>query len=181
MDVYLLLARLLLKTPFSQDYTFKGIIYYNIYNYLLSCFSGFLYKSDQRGKMTTPVKNEMKKNKFENTRRKLLEMQQNIIRESKVEISQMLNKGDKYNGLSDDGDLADVAITDSLQAANLNRHRATLRAIEEALLRIDEGTYGTCEDCGEEIAVGRLNAVPFALRCVECQEIQEVTVSGSEE
>jgi DnaK suppressor protein len=177
----LLLAKLLLKTPFSQDYTFKGIIYYNIYNYLLSCLSEFLYKSDQRGKMTTPVKNEMKKNKFENTRRKLLEMQQNIIRESKVEINQMLNKGDKYNGLSDDGDLADVAITDSLQATNLNRHRATLRAIEEALLRIDEGTYGTCEDCGEEIAVGRLNAVPFALRCVECQEIQEVTVTESEE
>ena len=131
--------------------------------------------------MNTPVKNETKKNRLENARGKLVEMQQNIIRESKVEISQMLNKGEKYNGLSDDGDLADVAITDSLQATNLNRHRATLRAIEEALLRIDEGTYGTCEDCGEEIAVGRLNAVPFALRCVECQEIQEVTVSGSEE
>lgn len=131
--------------------------------------------------MNTPVKNKMKKNKFESARKKLLEMQQNIIRESKVEISQMLNKGDKYNGLSDDGDLADVAITDSMQAANLNRHRATLRAIKEALLRIDEGTYGTCEDCGEEIFIGRLNAVPFALRCVECQETQEITASGPEE
>lgn len=129
--------------------------------------------------MTTPVKNETKKNKLENARRKLLEMQQNIIRESRAEISQMLNKGD--NGLSDDGDLADVAITDSLQATNLNRHRATLRAIEEALIRIDEGTYGTCEDCGEEIFIGRLNAVPFALRCVECQEIQEVSAPKSEE
>ena len=131
--------------------------------------------------MNKPVKNEMKKDKFESVRRKLLEMQQDIIRESKAEISQMLNKGDKYNGLSDDGDLADVAIRDSLQATNLNRHRATLRAIEEALLRIDEGTYGTCEDCGEEISVGRLNAVPFALRCVECQEMQEITASESEE
>ena len=131
--------------------------------------------------MNTPVKNEMKKDKFESVRRKLLEMHQNIIREAKVEISQMLNKGDKYNGASDDGDLADVACRDSLQATNLNRHRATLRAIEEALLRIDEGAYGTCEDCGEEISVKRLNAVPFALRCVECQEIQEITASESEE
>ena len=131
--------------------------------------------------MNTPVKNETKKNRLENARRKLVEMQQNIIRESKIEISQMLNKGDKYNGLSDDGDFADVAITDSLQATNLNRHRASLRAIEEALLRIDGGTYGTCEDCGEEIFAGRLNAVPFALRCIECQEIQEVTASESEE
>ena len=131
--------------------------------------------------MNKPVKNEMKKDKFKSVRKKLLEMQQDIIRESKAEISQILNKDDKYSGASDDGDLADVACRDSLQATNLNRHRARLRAIEEALLRIDEGTYGTCEDCGEEISVRRLNAVPFALRCVECQEMQEITASESEE
>jgi len=74
-----------------------------------------------------------------------------------------------------------VACRDSLQAANLNRHRASLRAIAEALLKIDEGTYGTFEDCGEEISVGRLNAVPFAVRCVECQKMQEITASESEE
>ena len=131
--------------------------------------------------MKKPVKNEMKKDKFEGVRRKLLEMQQHLIRESRAEISQILTKDDKYNGMSDDGDLADVACRDSLQATNLNRHRARLRAIEEALLRIDEGTFGSCEDCGEEISVGRLNAVPFALRCVECQETQELTASESEE
>ncbi len=131
--------------------------------------------------MNKPVKNEMKKDKFEGVRRKLLEMQQHLIRESRAEISQILTKDDKYNGMSDDGDLADVACRDSLQATNLNRHRARLRAIEEALLRIDEGTFGSCEDCGEEISVGRLNAVPFALRCVECQETQEITASESEE
>jgi len=38
-----------------------------------------------------------------------------------------------------------------------------------------------CEDCVQEISVGRLNAAPFALRCVECQEIQEITASESEE
>jgi len=131
--------------------------------------------------MNKPVENEMKKDKYEGVRKKLLEMRQDIIRESKAEISQILNKDDKYSGASDDGDLADVACRDSLQAANLNRHRARLRAIEEALLRIDGGTYGTCEDCGEEISVGRLNAVPFALRCVECQEMQEITASESEQ
>ena len=131
--------------------------------------------------MNKPLKNEMEKDKFEGVRKKLLEMQQALRRESKAEISQILNMDDKYNGMSDDGDLADVACRDSLQAANLSRHRARLRAIEEALLRIDEGTYETCEDCGEKISVGRLNAVPFALRCVECQEMQEITASESEE
>ena len=124
--------------------------------------------------MNKPVKNGMKKDKFEDVRRKLLEMQQDIVRESMAEISQILNKDDKYNGASDYGDLAE-------QTANLARHRARLRTIEEALFRIDEGTYGTCEDCGEGIYVGRLNAVPFALRCVECQEMQEITASESEE
>ena len=131
--------------------------------------------------MNKPVKDEIKKDKFEYVRKKLLEMQQVLIRESKTEISQILNKDNKYNGASDDGDLADVAGRDSLQATNLNRHRARLRAIEQALLGIDEGTFGTCEDCGEEIPVGRLNAVPFALRCVECQEMQEIKASESEE
>ena len=102
-----------------------------------------------------------------------------LRRESKADISQILNNDDKYNGMSDDGDLGDVACRDSLQTENLARRRASLRSIEKALISIEEGTYGTCEDCGEEISVGRLNVVPFALRCVECQEMQEMTASES--
>ena len=83
--------------------------------------------------------------------------------------------------MSDDGDIAEVACRDSLQAAKFNRHLTQLRAIEEALLRIDEGTFGICEDCEEKISPGRLNAMPFALRCVECQESYEIMRSGSEE
>ena len=131
--------------------------------------------------MDKPIKNEKNEDKFEVVRKKLLEMRLNLIRESKAEITQFLNIDDKYSGVSDDGDLADVACRDALQAANLTRNRARMIAIEEALLRIDEGSYGRCEDCGEEISVGRLNAVPFALRCVECQEIQEIIASESEE
>ena len=131
--------------------------------------------------MDKTIKNENNADKFEVVRRKLVGMKQDLIRGSKAEITQFLNMDDKYSGVSDDGDLADVACRDALQSANLTRHRARMRAIEEALLRIDEGTYGTCEDCGEEISVGRLNAIPFALRCVECQEMQEITASESEE
>jgi len=74
--------------------------------------------------MNKPVKDEMKKDKFEGVRKKLLEMQQALIRESKTEISQILSKDDKYSGASDDGDLADVASRDSLQAAS-EGHRAS--------------------------------------------------------
>ena len=108
-------------------------------------------------------------------------MRQDIIREAKAEIIQILDAGGKYNGVSDDGDLADVATRDALQAANLTRHRSTLKAIEEALRKIDEGDYGICEDCDEDIPIGRLNAMPFAVRCIDCQEKHEMTGSRQKE
>jgi DnaK suppressor protein len=48
-----------------------------------------------------------------------------------------------------------------------------LQAIEEALLRIDKGTYGTCRDCGEPIAQARLNAIPWTRVCITCKEKQQ--------
>ncbi|MEQ1868868.1 MAG: TraR/DksA family transcriptional regulator [Vicinamibacterales bacterium] len=48
-----------------------------------------------------------------------------------------------------------------------------LTAIEEALVRIDKGTYGTCRDCGEPIAPARLNAIPWTRVCISCKEKQK--------
>ena len=48
-----------------------------------------------------------------------------------------------------------------------------LQAIEEALLRIEKGTYGTCRDCGEPIATARLNAIPWTRVCITCKEKQQ--------
>src|SRR3979411_1285579 len=47
-----------------------------------------------------------------------------------------------------------------------------LQAIEEALWRIEKGTYGMCRDCGEPIAHARLNAIPWTRVCIACQETQ---------
>ena len=131
--------------------------------------------------MNKAVKKEEKEDEFESVRKKLLEMQKDLIRESNAEISQILTKDDKYSGVSDDGDIADVACRDSMQAAKFARQLTRLRAIEEALLRIDEGTFGICEDCEEKISPGRLKAMPFALRCVDCQESHEIMRAESEE
>ena len=49
----------------------------------------------------------------------------------------------------------------------------TLTAIEEALQRIEEGTYGTCADCGEQIKKTRLNALPFTPLCIRCAELAQ--------
>ena len=50
----------------------------------------------------------------------------------------------------------------------------TLHKIEEALSRLEEGTYGNCFECGDEIAERRLRALPFAVRCKECEEAREL-------
>jgi DnaK suppressor protein len=50
----------------------------------------------------------------------------------------------------------------------------TLNKIDEALSRLGEGTYGHCFECGDEIAEARLRALPFAVRCKDCEEAREV-------
>ena len=49
-----------------------------------------------------------------------------------------------------------------------NETAQSIRVIQSALERIDDGSYGICESCGEEIAPGRLEAIPEATRCVNC-------------
>lgn len=51
-----------------------------------------------------------------------------------------------------------------------DRERSKLLAIEDALARLSEGSYGECEECGEDIGVGRLKVMPFTRLCVRCQE-----------
>lgn len=60
-----------------------------------------------------------------------------------------------------------------VDVALLEIEAASLQSIVEALRRMDEGTYGTCTDCRGGIASARLGAIPFAVRCVRCQEAEE--------
>ena len=73
-------------------------------------------------------------------------------------------------------DEVDQATTDTEQAMRMrlrNRETLYLRKIEEALNRIDEGIFGECDDCGEEIELRRLEARPTATLCVACKEDEE--------
>jgi DnaK suppressor protein len=45
--------------------------------------------------------------------------------------------------------------------------------IEEAIARIEDGSYGICEDCGEEIGIKRLEARPVTMLCIDCKTVQE--------
>lgn len=78
----------------------------------------------------------------------------------------------------DDGplDLADTAMELRNQEFNYSvseKERAELAGIDKALVRLDEGVYGECEECGEKITDARLKAIPWAPLCIECQEEKE--------
>jgi DnaK suppressor protein len=76
----------------------------------------------------------------------------------------------------DVGDLEDDALAEwmrNLQVADLRHDTQEVNDIDEALVRIDAGTYGTCIDCDTEIPTARLRAYPTAKRCLYCQEIYE--------
>src|SRR3981081_4117873 len=73
------------------------------------------------------------------------------------------------------GDMADQASgnnEDHIQLKLKATAAKILQAIEEALTRIDKGTYGVCRDCGEMIAEARLNAIPWTRVCIHCKEKQ---------
>ena len=69
---------------------------------------------------------------------------------------------------TEDWVLADILA--DLDIAMVTRDIAELSEVEAALARIEDGSYGTCSDCGESIGWPRLNAQPTAERCIACQE-----------
>ena len=74
------------------------------------------------------------------------------------------------------GDEADQAFAKTragVETELVDRHLRELGGIEAARARIDSGTFGTCPDCGDAIALARLRASPAALRCTECQARHE--------
>ena len=73
-------------------------------------------------------------------------------------------------------DPADRASAESDKAFALrlrDRERQLLRKIEDAIERIEEGRYGICEECGEDISIARLKARPVTQLCIECKSKQE--------
>lgn len=77
-------------------------------------------------------------------------------------------------GVVDAAETSESDIQDDIEFALIQMKSETLHKIEEALGRLENGTYGYCFECGGEIAQRRLRALPFAVRCRECEEAREV-------
>jgi DnaK suppressor protein len=82
--------------------------------------------------------------------------------------------GGKLNEVFDAVESSEADIQDDIEFALIQMKSETLNKINDALVRLEHGNYGDCFDCGEEIAEKRLRALPFAVRCKDCEEAREV-------
>ena len=94
------------------------------------------------------------------------------IRDAEQEIVGLLRDGGDGAG-NDQADVGSTTLERDHEMSLANNARDMLDQIERALARIDDGTYGVCESCGNPIGKGRLQAFPRATLCVSCKEREE--------
>jgi DnaK suppressor protein len=109
------------------------------------------------------------KRMLEERRRELQAEVQGKIRDVRAEGAW----GGKVNEVLDAVESSEVDIQDEIEFALIQMKSETLNKVHDALARLDQGDYGNCFDCGEEIAEKRLRALPFAVRCKDCEEARE--------
>lgn len=109
-------------------------------------------------------------------RKMLMERRQEVIKEIDGLLGNRMS--DEYQRRVDSApDVGDQALLDTERVRDisiLEMRNKMRQQIDEALAKLEEGTYGRCADCGAEITEKRLHAVPFARRCVACQSKQEL-------
>ena len=115
----------------------------------------------------------LKKKELRRFREILLEKREEILRNAKRTLSEDMTLDS--DDLADEMDLASSEYLQSFTLRLRGREKTFLKKIDLALAKIDAGTFGICEDCGEPISVKRLEARPETALCIRCKEDQERT------
>lgn len=120
---------------------------------------------------------ELTKKHIEALRKRMLERQRTLVAEVNEQRSRTAEDGneDVLGGVGDAGDESVQRMVIDLHLQEAGRDLEEIRDIDTALRRIDEGDYGDCEQCGNEIGYARLEVQPTATRCIQCQSQYEKT------
>ena len=117
------------------------------------------------------------KSRYSELKRMLEERRREIQAEVKGKMRDVRSEGawgGKQNEVFDAVESSEADIQDDIEFALIQMKAETLAKIGEALSRLEEGTFGYCFECGDEISERRLRALPFAVRCKDCEEAREV-------
>jgi DnaK suppressor protein len=123
--------------------------------------------------MATTTKKGAAKSRYNELRKMLEERRRELMSDVQGRIRDVRADGNKDRDVLDQGESSEVDIQEDIEFALIQMKSETLNKIEAALRRLEEGTYGGCFECGEEISEARLRALPFAVRCKDCEEARE--------
>jgi RNA polymerase-binding transcription factor len=113
----------------------------------------------------------MRKERLAQFRKRLIEKQRQLTEE--VGRTALYGKDQEDDSIKDLGDQANTAYTREFFFELGNGDRRLLRDVVIALNKLDDGSFGSCERCGETIGDKRLEALPFARYCITCQRVVE--------
>jgi DnaK suppressor protein len=118
----------------------------------------------------------MARERYDELRQILEERRREILSEVQEKMRDVRAEGalGETQGVLDAAETSEADIQDDIEFALIQMKTETLHKIEEALTRLDEGTFGYCFECGDEISERRLRALPFAVRCKDCEEVREI-------
>jgi DnaK suppressor protein len=127
-------------------------------------------------KATANAKAQSTSNRYADLKKILEGRQAEILSEVQGRIRGVRAEGsqNKLNEVFDAGESSDTDIQEDIEFALIQMKAETLTKINEALTRLEDGLYGNCFECGEEIAEARLRALPFAVRCKDCEAAREL-------
>jgi len=118
----------------------------------------------------------MSRTRYSELKRMLDERRREIQAEVQGKMRDVRAAGEvgKLHEVFDAGESSEADIQDDIEFALIQMKSETLNKINDALTRLEQGDYGYCFDCAEEIGEKRLRALPFAVRCKDCEEAKEV-------
>ena len=145
--------------------------------YLMRSATGGVFTTEQTPRFSSGMLLHEGTNMSHTTKRNagLRRMLSERRREMQNDVQSRIRDGrtDRANDVRDDLEVSDDDIQGDLEFALLQMRAETLTRIDQALVRLDAGKYGSCFECEGEIAEPRLRALPFAVRCQACEERRE--------
>jgi len=121
---------------------------------------------------TTKTKGAVK-NRYNELKKMLEDRRRQLVNEVQGRMRDVRSATDKDRDVLDQGESSEVDIQEEIEFALLQMKSETLNKIDAALRRLEDGSYGNCFECGDEISEARLRALPFAVRCKDCEEARE--------
>lgn len=122
---------------------------------------------------TTKTEAAAKRSRNSDLTKVLADRRRELVHEVHGKIRDARHDSAKDREVLDEGESSEADIQDEIEFALIQMKAETLNKIDTALRRLQEGTYGDCFECGDEIDTARLRALPFAVRCKDCEEARE--------